>query len=119
MTAPTADYGAFLASKARRAPATGFTVAPDDLPAVLFGFQRAITSWALRRGRAAIWANVGLGKTLMQLAWAHQVYLHSGRDVLILAPLAVAPQTRAEAMDKLGLEITLCRSQRDVRPGIN
>ena len=70
----------------------GQGLAPGPLPGGLFPFQAALTSWAIRKGRAALWADTGLGKTRMQLAWAAQI---PGR-VLILAPLCVGPQTIAE-----------------------
>src|SRR5262245_10365229 len=75
------DYAAFLASKRREW--TGAGISAGELPASLFPFQSALTRWALKKGRAALWADTGLGKTRMQLAWADQV---PGR-VLILAPL--------------------------------
>jgi DNA modification methylase/superfamily II DNA or RNA helicase len=115
--APT-NYESFLATKQRRAPATGFSVAREDLPTALFDYQSEITAWALKRGCAAVFAERGLGKTVMQLAWANAVHHHTGRDALILAPLAVAPQTYAEAQEKLGLHITIARSQANVQPGI-
>jgi hypothetical protein len=62
--------------------ASGFT-----LPAGLFGHQDALTSWALRRGRAAIFADTGLGKMLMELAWADAVRKHTVQPVLGLCPL--------------------------------
>lgn len=86
------DYGAFLASKARVFAGSGIDVPADSLHPSLFPFQRDLTRWALRKGRAAIWADCGLGKTLMQLAWAQHV---PGR-VIIVAPLTVAQQTVSE-----------------------
>ena len=85
------DYDAFVQSKRRQEVATGH--APGDLNENLFDFQHAIVSWAVRRGRAAIFADTGLGKTLMQLSWADEVASHTGGMVLILAPLAVSEQT--------------------------
>lgn len=120
-TAPTGDrdeYATFVAGKHVRDGWHGFTVAPDDLPATMFPFQRHATLWALQKGRAALFAACGLGKSLMQLAWAQQVARHTGGDVLVLAPLAVAGQTRDEG-EKFGIPVTVCRSQADVRPGIN
>lgn len=70
----------------------------------LFPHQIALTAWALRRGRAAIFADTGLGKTRMQLAWARRVHEHTGKPVLILAPLAVAEQTKAEG-DAMGIAV--------------
>ena len=89
-------YSEFLARKSPLIPPCGMKVVPD-LPAAMKPFQDAITGWALRRGRAAMFANTGLGKTLMQLAWARAVVNHANRPVLILCPLAVAEQTIEEA----------------------
>lgn len=98
----TDAYGAFLASKKPRATASGFApVLP--WPAAMKPFQRDITNWACRRGRAAIFAGTGLGKTLDELAWAQQVAAHTGGGVLIFTPLAVAEQTVREAA-KFGIE---------------
>lgn len=85
------DYDSFVAAKRRAEVATGHK--PGDLNEHLFDFQHAIVSWAVRRGRAAIFADTGLGKTLMQLSWADEVASHTGGIVLILAPLAVSEQT--------------------------
>lgn len=89
-------YQAFLASKAPADPPSGFRDAPP-LPSCLKPFQAAITAWALRRGRAALFEGTGLGKTLQQLCWADAVVNHEGAPVLVLTPLAVAEQTVAEA----------------------
>lgn len=90
------DYDDFLASKSPAAPPSGMRdVLP--LPAAIKPFQAAITSWALRRGRGAIFAGTGLGKTLMQLSWAQAVLTQNDARVLVLTPLAVAEQTVAEA----------------------
>lgn len=85
------DYELFVAGKRRSELATGHN--PGSLNEHLFDFQHAIVSWAARRGRAAIFADTGLGKTLMQLSWADEVTSHTGGMVLILAPLAVSEQT--------------------------
>lgn len=85
------DYESFIEGKRKREVATGHR--PGELNGNLFDFQRAIVEWAVRRGRAAIFADTGLGKTLMQLSWAHEVATHTGGSVLILAPLAVSEQT--------------------------
>lgn len=86
-----AEYDAFVKSKRRSEVATGHQ--PSELNEHLFDFQHAIVSWAIRRGRAAIFADTGLGKTLMQLSWADEVVSHTNGMVLILAPLAVSEQT--------------------------
>jgi superfamily II DNA or RNA helicase len=91
------SYDEFLKTKTFDFPDTGVTEIPELSPS-MFPFQRDITRWALRKGRAAIWADCGLGKTIMQLEWARVV----PGNVLILAPLAVAGQTVAEA-EKFGI----------------
>lgn len=94
--APRDDYRAFLEAKVTLDPPSGMAEAPL-LPRALKPFQRDIVAWALRRGRAAIFAGTGLGKTLQQLVWAQEVHRHTGAPILILTPLAVAQQTVAEA----------------------
>ncbi|MBZ9712219.1 DNA methyltransferase [Deinococcus multiflagellatus] len=93
-------YTDFLNAKVVEAQPMGFT--PADLPEVLKPFQRDLVTWALEQGRAALFAERGLGKALMELTWGHQVAGHTGRPVLILAPLAVTFQLEAEAQ-KFGL----------------
>ena len=93
MTAPVAEYCQFLEGKRRTAHDTGIEIPDHFISKTLFPFQRDLTRWALRKGRAAVFADCGLGKTFMQLEWAAHI---PGR-VLILAPLAVAQQTVAEA----------------------
>lgn len=112
------DYTDFLAQKAITAAPVGFDVAPDALNPALFDWQSSIVRWALRRGRSAIFSRYGTGKTLMQLEWARHVAEHTGHAVLILAPLAVAQQTKREG-EKFGIPVTICRSQDDTTPGIN
>lgn len=89
------DYAAFLAGKQHYSDSAGF--APSDLPSELFDFQSALVEWACWKGRAAIFADCGLGKTPIQLAWADQVVRRSNRPVLVLAPLAASAQTVREA----------------------
>ncbi|MGD9892833.1 MAG: hypothetical protein AB7R89_13755 [Dehalococcoidia bacterium] len=101
----TDAYQAFLARKAIVVPSVGIEVDESDLPAAMFPWQRAVTRWALRKGRCAIFANTGLGKTIMQLAWAQQAAEHT----LILAPLAVARQTVREG-ERWGIPVTYARS---------
>lgn len=89
-------YDEFVRRKFQAAPSCGIEEVGDIHPA-LFDYQRDITRWALRRGRAAIFAGTGLGKTLMQLVWSDRVRARTSGRVLILAPLAVATQTAKEA----------------------
>lgn len=94
-------YSDFLASKAIDDPMTGVVDVPP-LPDCLFPHQRDIVSWALRRGRAALFAGTGLGKSLMELAWGQVVNACTGKPILHLAPLAVSAQLVREA-DKFGI----------------
>lgn len=83
------------------------------IPECMFGFQSDCVMWALRRGRAALFLDTGLGKTITQLAWANAVATHTGKPVIILAPLCVAQQTEREG-DRFGIE---CKYMRDHQPG--
>ncbi len=114
MTNIDRDYADFLLRKATVDPDTGFHVAKSKLNPQLYQFQRDLVWWALKRGRAALFCDCGLGKTPMQLEWAKYI----PGDVLILAPLAVAAQTVREG-EKFGVTVTLCRSQDDVMAGVN
>lgn len=109
-------YEDFLAAKAKLDPPTGLTDLPE-LPFQLFPHQRDIVRWALRRGRAAIFANTGLGKSFMELAWGKAVHDVTGGNVLLLTPLAVAGQMVREA-GKFGLAAKQCASQDEVEPGV-
>lgn len=111
------DYTAHLARKLSTVPSTGIADG-FSVPASLFPHQSALTAWAIRRGRAAIFADTGLGKSRMQLAWADAVHRHTGRPVLILAPLAVASQTVEEGV-ALGMGILHCKDSTQVGPAIN
>tara|TARA_R100001530_G_scaffold16043_7_gene14207 strand:- start:935 stop:2302 length:1368 start_codon:yes stop_codon:yes gene_type:complete len=95
------EYGGFLEKKSQLGGNHGF--APNWEPSFLFDFQQDLVTWAIRRGRAAIFADCGLGKTPMQLVWAENVRRHTGGDVLILTPLAVAHQTLRES-EKFGID---------------
>ncbi len=110
------NYAEFLAAKRRHDPPTGLTDIPE-LPEQLFPFQRDIVRWALKRGRAAIFANTGLGKSFMELAWGQAIHTATGGDVLLLAPLAVAGQMVREA-GKFGLAAKHCAHQDEVEPGV-
>lgn len=111
------DYASFLASKRVTDPATGVQ-SISTLPAFLFPHQADIVAWALRRGRAAIFAGTGLGKTAMELVWADIVAAHTDKPVLVFAPLAVSSQHIREA-DKFGIAARLVRDQSEVRHGVN
>lgn len=109
-------YETFVAAKKAEAPVFGFE--PGPLSEVLFAFQRDIVRWAIRRGRAAIFAKFGLGKSLMQLECGRQVCLHTGGRFLIVAPLGVRGEfVRDAAM--LGVPLTFVRRSEEVdAPGL-
>ena len=108
-------YQEFLARKRLVDPMTGLSVL-DAIPDYFKPHQADITRWALRRGRAAIFAGTGLGKTLMELEWSRQIVKATGKPVLLLAPLAVSAQHVREG-DRFGIQATIVRSQSDVRDG--
>jgi hypothetical protein len=103
----TTDYRNFLARKTQLAPGEGFE--PVWLPDTLFGFQKYLVDWELRTGRVGTFADCGLGKTLMQLVCAENVTRKTGKKVIIVTPLAVAPQTVREGQ-KFGIDVTHSRT---------
>lgn len=106
------NYTDYIAGKLGSLKPTGITK-PVRIPGSMFPHQAALTSWAIKRGRCAIFADTGLGKSRMQCAWADVVARETKRPVLILATLAVAPQTVREgaAMD---IQITHCRDGSEI-----
>lgn len=107
------DYTAFLQSKHITAAPAGFDVPSEQINPLLFPFQRDLTRWSMRKGRAALFADTGLGKGLMALEWARQM---SNRS-LIIAPLSVARQFLREAA-KFGYDLTYARSREEADGGI-
>ncbi len=101
------NYQAFLQAKQHLGAEHGF--APLWMPDKLFPFQNALTDWAIRKGRAALLCDCGLGKSFMQLVWAENVARKMDKPVLVLAPLAVGGQTVKEG-EKIGVE---CAHLRD------
>lgn len=99
-------YADFLERKTQLDGMDGFE--PLWMPEFLFGFQRVLVEWAIRKGRGAIFADCGMGKTPMQLVWAENVRRHTGKPVLIVTPLAVSFQTVAEGA-KFGIEAAISR----------
>lgn len=89
------SYKEFLARRAQLNTGDGFE--PVFVPDYLFGFQRELVEWSVGMGRSALFADCGLGKTPMQLAWAENVRIKTGKPVLIITPLAVSFQTEREA----------------------
>lgn len=109
------DYAVFLDRKTQLGGFDGFD--PVFMPDRLFDFQKSLVTWALIKGRAALFADTGLGKTLMQLAWAENIVRKENRPVLILTPIAVGPQTVREG-EKFGIECAISKSGK-VHDGIN
>ena len=104
------DYSTFIERKSQLGSSAGFE--PLFMPDFLFPFQRALVEWAVRKGRCAIFADCGLGKTFVQLVWAENVARQTNGRVLILTPLAVAFQTVREG-EKIGVEHTIQRDLSD------
>lgn len=100
------SYAEFLSAKTQGGADAGFE--PVFMPSFLFDFQASLVDWAVRRGRAAIFADCGLGKTPMQLVWAENVVRKTRGRVLILTTLAVAAQIVKEA-EKFGIEVVRSR----------
>ena len=111
-------YEDFLAGKQHIPPSCGFEVDKPAMNIHMFEWQKDITRWALRKGRAALFEECGNGKTIQQLEFADQVAKREGMPVLIVAPLTVGAQTLREAQ-KFGYSAAICRTQDDVTPGIN
>jgi hypothetical protein len=111
------NYDDFILGKIKTQKPSG-AEPPLPMSPVLFEWQRLIVSWAVRQGKGAIFADCGLGKTGMQAEWARQVQAVTGGNVLILAPLAVAPQTVREGM-KFGVPVKHVRQPEEIEgPGI-
>lgn len=111
-------YEEFLKQKMIVEDKSGFDISTSKLNKYLFDWQAEIVKWNLAKGRSAIFADCGLGKTIMQLEWANQVHQKTNKDILIVAPLAVGIQSHKEG-EKFGIETHLVRKQKDVKSGIN
>jgi len=108
------NYEAFKERRRHFGEKEGFD--PLFIPDALFDFQKFMADWSIRQGRGAEFLDCGMGKTILQLVWAENVYRHTNKNVLIAAPLAVTQQTKREA-EKFGIEINLSRDG-VVKPGI-
>lgn len=111
MSVPT--YAEFLARRAQLAHAGGFD--PTHMPDHLFDFQTVLVDFAVRQGRAGLFADCGMGKTAMALAWAKNVTEHTGKPVLLLTPLAVGQQVIREA-ERFGYDAQQDRTGKAVAP---
>jgi hypothetical protein len=105
------DYRKFLARKESRIEKPGREIQPGDIHPLLHDWQNELVRWAVRTGRAALWADTGMGKTVMQLEWARL----SGERPIVVAPLAVCQQTVREAA-KLGICAEYIREWKDFDP---
>lgn len=113
-------YHEFIARKRIKPEQYGFEVADRELNVHAFDWQKRIIQWALRRGRAAIFAECGLGKTLMQLEWAAQVCKHTGGSVLIHTPCGVRHQTLREAERfAVDVPVNIANDHTEVQDGIS
>ena len=112
------DYNQFLNNKFVKVQSSGFDVPVEAINPLLFDWQREVVSWALKNGKAALFEECGLGKTLQQVEWAKHVHAYTGGSVLICSPLAVAHQTIREGA-KIGVSISYIRHQDEVTtPGV-
>lgn len=111
-------YEDFVKDKQVLIKSSGIFVKRSDLNVKMFDFQKDIVRWSLAKGRSAIFADCGLGKTLMQLEWSQKIVENTKQSVLIVAPLSVSYQTQKEG-EKFGYVVNVCASQNDVKYGIN
>jgi len=107
------DYTEFLNTKKQRIKSVGFDIDIDSINPMLFDFQKDIVKWAIKKGRCAVFADTGLGKTFIQLEWGRII---SG-NILIFAPLSVSRQTIREGK-KIEINVTYIRNQSEITQGI-
>jgi len=112
-------YQEFLKTKELKTIQAGFDVPEEWLSDKLFPFQRDIVRWALKKGKAAILTGCGTGKSFMLLEWAFCIHRQTNGKVLILSPLSVVKQTAKEAVKFDIGQVNICRSQADVKDGVN
>lgn len=112
------NYEEFLINKRFVLESSGFDIDISELNSKLFQYEKDVVRWALKKGKACIFSDCGTGKTAMQLEWANKVHEYTGGKILILAPLAVAEQTKREG-EKFGIEVKVCENQNDCIDGLN
>ena len=112
------NYEEFLNNKRFVLESSGFDIDTSELNSKLFQYEKDVVRWALKKGKACIFSDCGTGKTAMQLEWAQKVHEHTNGMILILAPLAVAEQTKREG-EKFGIDVKVCEKQDDCVNGIN
>ena len=114
------EYDGFLSGKQRQLKPMGFDSADDGMCNQLHDWQRKVVHWSVHRGRAALFEECGLGKTLQQLEWARCVFRHTGKPVVIHCPVGVRSQTKREAAKfSIGCEVEVVDRQADIVDGIN
>lgn len=111
-------YNQFIASKKLNISHFGFDVSESEMNPKLFDFQKAVVKWAVKKGKSAIFADCGLGKTAMQLEWANLINKKEKKPILVLAPLAVSKQTIGEGK-KFDIETNIISCNEDIKQGIN
>lgn len=112
------DYQKFLEKKETIFKPSGFDIDKANLNPMMFEWQKDIAKWAIKKGKCALFLDCGLGKTLIQLEWMEQILKELGGTGLILAPLAVAHQTKREGL-KFGYNVNIARTHDDLKVGIN
>ena len=112
------NYKESLNNKRFVLESSGFDIDVSVLNTKLFQYEKDVVRWALKKGKACIFSDCGTGKTAMQLEWAQKVHEHTNGMILILAPLAVAEQTKREG-EKFGIDVKVCEKQDDCVNGIN
>lgn len=113
------SYEDFIKSKDFKIINQSVDIQREDLNKNLFEYQKDLVYLALKKGKFALFAMTGTGKTAMQSEWAYRVHLATNKPVLILAPLSVASQTKNEAKTILDFDMQLCESKEDVINGVN
>lgn len=115
------NYRDFLVSKIKKHSSSGFEITADFVEEnypYLFDWQKYIIPWLVKKGRAALFLDTGLGKTVIQLVWADIICRVKKGRVIILAPLAVSAQTVREG-EQFGIKVNCCRCSDDVTDGVN
>lgn len=112
-------YEKFLENKQLAIINSGFEIKHEQISQVLFDYQKDLVRWAIKKGKAALFVDTGLGKTLMQLEFARLIYEKYKKPILILAPLAVSYQTIQEGKNKLGIDIKYIKSTEEICESYN
>lgn len=107
------NYLDFLASKDLRAVNAGFDISVDKLNEKMFEWQKLLVKWSLKKGKCANFQECGLGKTIQQLCFADETRKYTGQPSIILAPLAVANQTKLQG-EAFNIDVNICESAKDV-----